>query len=430
MATKLAVAFWFLLIHAEIPFCNARFSKKVNGSEWYGAYEAAECLKLCNLREKRPRSYDWRGYVKCLEKWGDLRNVWKVCGEHVEFLSSEASSKLTEEQVAEHARGVAFARQRRIELMYSYPFSTALGTMLFSFRLKMFCLGLSLLVGYFSVIRKWGRGLTWQWQATIAIIAFWYIDLLMGTVHMWLDSPTMLHLPALGEYSEVFQYHHTQPADIYDSFTWPAYMYFFGVEAINALHAIPMCFFLILPLYLTKRLPGVRKTAWIWMFHMSWQTIAAVACHRLAHGDIMEKPFILRFLMHTRILLTPWYHHLHHEVFEVKASGLHLTAFYDSEKGYSWATYNGWATPVLDWITDNYHYTKDGTLNVFLGVLYLPFMILFASSLCALVLSPKSDQWMLMDEEETSIIGEGMNTNDIELKKRKSKVNKWLLKSS
>eukprot|EP00466_Bigelowiella_natans_P021262 jgi/Bigna1/82906/fgenesh1_pg.99_\ len=137
MTYKFAATLWFLLILAQLPHCsNARYSRKANESEWYGAYEPRECRDFSNLRTKRPRSYDWRGHVRCLEKWGDLRNVWKVCGEHMEFLSPRASSKLTEEQVAEHARGVAFARQRRMELMYNYPFSTALGTMLFSFRLK------------------------------------------------------------------------------------------------------------------------------------------------------------------------------------------------------------------------------------------------------------------------------------------------------
>ncbi len=69
---------------------------------------------------------------------------------------------------------------------------------------------------------------------------------------------------------------------------------------------------------------------------------------------------------------------------------------------------------------------RDTYTHCFIVIVIIIFQIFFASTLYALLLSPKSDRWMLADDgEEEVLIGQRTHVNKIKTKERRNARKKW-----
>ena len=81
-------------------------------------------------------------------------------------------------------------------------------------------------------------GLGLALHLAVLVGAHWYMDLIMGVVHMCLDSPGVLHLPAMGTFTTTFQYHHTRLS--YDAVPFSRFLLQYGVEVLSFLQITPL----------------------------------------------------------------------------------------------------------------------------------------------------------------------------------------------
>jgi hypothetical protein len=395
------------LVLATLCGCCAAYKRKVANASWVGAREPSACMEL------KGRSYvelhmELMNHTHCLELWGDFRSVWEAYDryelQHARPLADllDRPDSVTDARwaamLAWHAafrqKSAAFVAAGRARLTGRFPLSSRLGRAMLSVPAKATCL-LANLVLVVVAARPGGRarGLGWRAQLALALFAHYYMDLFMGTVHMALDSPTLLHYPALGTYVTWFQYHHSSPS--YDDIPWPTYLFGYGVEQLVAMQTLPLLLAVhALTAQCSRRggpgaggaaAAGVRRAAWSWAAHWTVMGFMALVAHRCCHGSVCPQPMPL--LQRAGLLMSRAQHRRHHGIFEVKATGLHLTTMHASKgEGYGWSFYNGWADKLLDAITtDGVHYT-DGVrvLWVVFAVLSLPVLVFAAAAaLCS-----------------------------------------------
>ena len=177
---------------------------QADSAQWNARREPSECALLADTL---PAS-DWAAVALCFESYGDLRTAWEIytmCHQDASVAPGEAALAATE-----------LARLRA-----AYPLAARLGEAISSLKAKFACFVLCLLV---VVQAPWrSAGLSLPARAALTFAAHFYVDLLFGTIHMLLDSPAALHLPALGTFVTDFQHHHSSVLN-YDHLPWPAFL--------------------------------------------------------------------------------------------------------------------------------------------------------------------------------------------------------------
>ena len=209
-----------LMLAAALCGCCAAYKRKVAIASWLGAREPSACLELKG-RSNVEVHMELMNHTRCLERWGDFRSVWDAYDRyelrHARPLANlvHRPGNVTDAQwtamLAWHAafrqKSMAFVAAGRARLTGRFPLSSRLGRAMLSVPAKATCL-LANLVLVVVAARPGGRarGLGWRAQLALALLAHYYMDLFMGTVHMALDSSTLLHYPALGTYVPWCQY--------------------------------------------------------------------------------------------------------------------------------------------------------------------------------------------------------------------------------
>jgi len=134
----------------------------------------------------------------------------------------------------------------------------------------------------------------------VPLLAFVYMDLTSGVVHLILDyAPHWL--PVIGGLAKGFQYHHHDPTAII-RISWYAY-----VSHVHLLCPV------VAALLLFSDASRVHRLFWFWgsVFVHLFQTT-----HRWAHFPPEQLPWVVRLLQDSRLLLTHERHMHHHEDLE------------------------------------------------------------------------------------------------------------------
>ena len=91
------------------------------------------------------------------------------------------------------AEVAATIRRERWGLFLEFPLATMLGSALTSLKAKAICF--LFCFGTLVASIRMSAGLGLALHLAVLVGAHWYMDLIMGVVHMCLDSPGVLHLP-------------------------------------------------------------------------------------------------------------------------------------------------------------------------------------------------------------------------------------------
>jgi len=209
-----------LVLAAALCGCCAAYTRKVTNASWVGAREPSACAEL-KAHSYAKLHMGLMNHTRCLERWGDFRSVWEAydryelrharpiddCLDRPDNVTDARWAATLAWHAAFRQKSVAFIAAGRARLAGRFPLSSRVGRAMFSMPAKAAGL-LANLVVVVVAARPGGRarGLGWRAQLALALLAHYYMDLFMGTVHMALDSPTLLHYPALGKYVTWFQH--------------------------------------------------------------------------------------------------------------------------------------------------------------------------------------------------------------------------------
>lgn len=365
-AYRIAVAFGLAetpTMHASGPPSPPPVAVPSGTTEWRTAHSYSSQY----VRRREPvacepfvgNSSAWREYARCLDAWGDYRSSWQIW--------RSASLGRRGAEWVDHPE----VRAQLWRLFLAFPFSVIIGSAVMSLQLKAafvtFC-G-CVVIGAACGL---GRGLGYTTQVALLLGAHYYMDLLMGVIHMTLDSPALLHYPALGTYTTSFQYHHvrlrfTEP--------WAVHLFEYGVELIVVFHSAPL---LLLTHLHPAAMPRLRRASWAWCAHLVWMSYMALVAHRCCHIlDADEVPTLVHLGMRSGILMSREQHRIHHKTFEVAEGALHMTTFFASKRGYGWSFYNAWADSLLNFISARVHYASPSVLGLTFGLVNnLPLLLL------------------------------------------------------
>lgn len=346
------------------------------------AWRAAESAPVMQYARKRePLTCDElmrnssarHEFAECLELHGDYRGAWEVwtslsSGSPTEMFKSVLTRMLFPTVLDPAAASVPPAAHLA-RMVRSHPFAAVIGSVVMSIGCKVGCtvLGLLILLVGFAF---GARAVSWRVHVVLLPLAHWYMDLLMGVIHMTLDSPSLLHYPALGTFTTAFQHHHVT---LIYKMSWPQYIFEYGTEVLVVMHSVPF----LAAVHVLRTSAPVRGAAWTWSAHMVWTSYLSLVAHRCCHGDPSGVPWAIRAAQDMGLLLSREKHRIHHRTFAVSSGALHLTTFYAGGHGYGWSFYNAWAAPVLDWLSLRIHYSDPRVLALTFGfVTHLPLLLL------------------------------------------------------
>eukprot|EP00937_MAST-01D_sp_MAST-1D-sp2_P007252 g7252.t1 len=363
------------------PVCCFRV-ERADPEKWMERRVPRACAQLDKLWTHRylntTRVVAVQQYVECVKHWQDYRSAWEALA-RFERLSAWM---LTQERDVGRRRDLAmqddaaraYAAAERARLRRLFPFASRFGELTQSKWLRYVALTLCLGVAMYAMTHC-GHRLGWVAHMAIWLVAQWYCDLLMGCIHMALDSPATLHLPAFGNVAEWIQTHHG--GTHFDNVPLLQYAFQYGSEVVLVMHTVPLLVALLAARTAPVQ-PWLWQVSWVWGAHMSFLALFAHFAHRFAHGDPRKVPRFAQLLQGGGLLVSREHHQQHHRMFNTDKDLVWTTTVWDADR-WRWSFYNGWADSALDAISRCIHYSD-------VRIFYVGFVLVPLLPSCVFVL--------------------------------------------